>query len=121
MAEHNELGKEGELEAARYLETKGYVIKASNWRFGRYELDLVVEKGELVVFVEVKSRSSQQWGSGADAVTRSKARMIIDAAGHYVRMKNCDKEVRFDVLSLHKENGEFVVDHIEEAFRPQMR
>ena len=121
MAEHNDLGKEGEAEAARYLEENGYKIKATNWRFGKYELDLVAEKGDMIVFIEVKCRSTKLWGSGADAVTKTKARFIVEAAGHYVNVKNTDKEVRFDVVSLHKGNGAFVIDHIEEAFRPGFR
>ena len=72
----NRLGAVGETLAARYYERLGFEVLARNWRCATGELDLVVGRGDLVVFVEVKSRSSLAFGHPAEAVTRDKQRRI---------------------------------------------
>ena len=62
MASHNDLGQEGEQLARTYLERKGYRIIVSNWRHGRAEIDLITTYDNILVFVEVKTRSSSQFG-----------------------------------------------------------
>ena len=68
MAQHNLLGSKGEMLAARFLLDKGYAVLHYNWRSGHKEIDLIAKERDTIVFVEVKSRSSEQYGNAADAV-----------------------------------------------------
>ena len=116
MAEHNILGKEGEDMAANYLTDKGYTILDRDWHCGHKDLDLVVTKDDTVVFVEVKTRTCSTWGDPQDFVTDRKIRRIVNSADAYIRYNRIDKDVRFDIVSIVVEHGEFVIEHIEQAF-----
>lgn len=120
MAEHNELGQLGELLAADYLRRKGYVIMHSNWRSGHKELDLIARRDDLVVFVEVKTRRDNVYGQPEDAVTRRKIRRIVDSADAYVRRFNIDGPIRFDIITVIKNDSEVRIEHIEDAFQATM-
>ena len=93
------LGRSGEDEAAAWYTARGYEVLARNWRCRAGELDLIVARGRLVVFCEVKSRSSARFGTPAEAVTRDKqmrvrrlaARWLADAA------RARPRAIRFDV------------------------
>ncbi len=118
MAEHNELGKEGEEAAVAFLEGKGYLIRHRNWRSGRKELDIVAEhSGELVV-VEVKTRRSNDYGNPEDAVTITKIRRIVASTDAYLRKFAIDLPVRFDIITITGREAPFRIEHIEEAFFP---
>ncbi len=111
----------GEAAAAEHLEAKGYKILERNFRYGREgELDLVAEKDDLLVFVEVKMRRSDFFGSPEDSVTFGKRKQIARMSRAYVSLKNrMDTCCRFDVISVGWENGRPVVkEHHEDAFRP---
>lgn len=116
MAKHNVLGQKGEDLAAQYFEQQGYVVLDRNWHCGHKELDLVVTKASTVVFVEVKTRSTTGYGSPCDAVTQAKIRRIVSSADAYLRYNCIDMDVRFDIVSIVIENGQFKVEHIEQAF-----
>lgn len=118
MAKHNILGYEGEDIAAKYLEQKGYAVLDRNWRCGHKDLDLVVTKDNVVVFVEVKTRTGTEWGDPVDAVTDRKIRRIVNSADAYIRFNQIDMDARFDIVSIVVEDGEFKVEHIEQAFYP---
>ena len=118
MAEHNILGKEGEAMAAKYLEDKGYAILDRDWHCGHKDLDLVATKDNTVIFVEVKTRTGSAWGDPQDFVTDRKIRRIINSADAYIRYNRIDMDVRFDIVSIVVENGEFNIEHIEQAFYP---
>jgi len=116
MAKHNILGKTGETIAADYLKGEGYTIRHCNWRSGHKELDIVAEKdGELVV-VEVKTRTSTQFGNPEDAVTDRKIRNIVASTDAYLRLFDIDLPVRFDVITVTGDNGQYHIEHIPEAF-----
>ncbi len=116
MAVHNELGKEGEDEAARFLEAKGYLIRHRNWRSGRKELDIVAEhQGELVV-VEVKTRRNQIYGTPEESVSETKIRRIVSSADAYVRKFRIDLPIRFDIISLTGIAKPLQIEHIVNAF-----
>ena len=90
MAAHNELGKAGEEVAAGFMEAKGYHNLDRNYRFQKGEIDLValrIEPAELV-FVEVKTRSSEAWGFPEEAVTASKKKMLFKTYDAYLQEKN---------------------------------
>lgn len=117
MAEHNLLGKEGEEQARIYLIRRSYIIRHTNWRYRRNELDIVAEKdGELIV-VEVKTRSGNMLQRPEDAVDTQKIKRTVAAADVYIRKFDIDLSVRFDIITVVKhENGTFKIEHIDNAF-----
>ena len=109
--------KQALQEARAYLEKLGYQILHTNWHFHHYELDLVaVYDGELIV-VEVKTRSVGCLLPPEEAVDRKKIRRIVAATDAYIRYFNYRLPVRFDIITMQKENGRYSVqEHIEDAF-----
>jgi len=118
MAEHNELGKEGEIAAFTYLEKKGYHILHTNWRMGSYELDIIAQTADELVIIEVKTRSAGSITNPEDAVTNQKIRNIIAATDFYIKYFDIDLPARFDIISLIGSPPNFEIDHIEDAFYP---
>ena len=118
MAKHNVLGKQGEEYAAQYLEKEGYEILDRNWMSGHKDLDIVAVKDNTLVFVEVKTRSSMDWGDPEDAVTDQKIRSIVHSADAYIRYNCLDMDVRFDIISIVTDDEGYTVEHIKEAFFP---
>ena len=116
MAEHNELGKKGEDEAVRYLQKDGYTIVERNWVNEKYEIDIIAKNGEFIVFVEVKTRSSSQWGNPEDAISKGKIRRIVEAADFYLQQYDIELPARFDVISMIWTGKSFEIEHIDDAF-----
>lgn len=117
MAEKHELGQLGEEEAVRYLQSKGYTIKETNWRFAKAEIDIIAENDEWLVMVEVKTRSADTYGNPEDFVSRKQQRHLIRAANQYAEQHPTDKDIRFDIISILM-HPEFQLEHIPEAFYP---
>ena len=91
----------GEARVARWYSAHGYDIVAQNWRFGRGELDLVVCDGSVLVFCEVKTRSSDRFGTGLDAVTADKQRRVRRLAAQFLAAdRRWRGPIRFDVASV---------------------
>ena len=120
MAEHNDLGKKGEELAADFLEKKGYQILERNWRQWRNEIDVIAMDGKYLVIVEVKTRQSNYFMEPETAVTRDKQRALIRSANAYIRYKNINCEVRFDILSILISKTSEQIHHIEDAFYPTL-
>ena len=118
MAKHNELGKQGEDIAVKYLTDKGYEILERNWRNIHKEIDIIARDGKFLVIVEVKTRQTDEYGDPDIAVTRKKQRMLIAAANSYIFQKHLEIETRFDIISIIFRDGEPVIEHIEDAFLP---
>jgi len=119
MARHNEIGKTGEATARKFLENKGYAILESNWRFHRAEVDLIAKDGNVLVFVEVKTRSSDAFGKPEAFVSTRKQRFLAEAASAYMEQSGHDWEIRFDIISvLAQPAGEALIEHFEDAFFP---
>ncbi len=116
MAEHNELGKEGEICAIEYLKQHGYQILHTNWFFGKLELDIVAEKDEWLIVVEVKTRSTETFEHPEEAITLPKIRRIVNAADAYIQQFELDLPTRFDVISVIPDKHGFHILHIEDAF-----
>jgi putative endonuclease len=95
-----ELGADGEARAARWYEANGYVVLARNWRCKGGELDLVVARPGVLVFVEVKTRRTARFGVPAEAVTIDKQRRIRRLAHAYVEATEARGRWRFDVVSI---------------------
>lgn len=116
MAKHNEFGKIGEQLAVAFLLAETYEIKYKNYRYLKAEIDIIAQKGAILAFVEVKSRSSDFMEPIADTVTAKKIELMVMAADHYVIDMNLDVEVRFDIITILKKNGQFIVEHLPDAF-----
>lgn len=121
MAEHNEFGKWGEDEAARFLERKGYSILERDWKWGKRDLDIiaVTEDKRTLVFVEVKTRSSEDLQEPEEAVDKAKMKNLAVAANAYVKAKDIILDIRFDIIAvIGKRRCLERIEHIEDAFNP---
>lgn len=95
------LGADGEAQAASWYVANGYEIVCRNWRCRDGELDLVVRRGRELVFVEVKTRTSDRFGTPAEAVTIVKQRRLRGLAARYLSERTTGaSRVRFDVVSI---------------------
>ena len=112
------LGKSGEDAAVRYLRSKKFKIIERNFRFLRGEIDIIALDKKTLVFFEVKSRKSKEFGPPEEAVTPSKQRQIKRVAQGFLAQNNLqDAECRFDVLSLcFNEKNDYQIDHLKDAF-----
>lgn len=118
MADHNDFGKIAENLAAGHLQKSGYRILARNFRFQKAEIDIIAEKDEFIIIVEVKARSTDAFMLPQEAVTKTKMRSIVSAANHYLEESGKQNEVRFDIISvLPDENRNLIIDHIIDAFQ----
>lgn len=120
MAQHNETGKLGEKLAIEYLIKKGYTIRDTNWRWMKYELDIVCEHNGRIIVVEVKTRTSS-FINPMESITRKKISYLTKAANAYIKFFKLPHEVQFDIVTLTDENGNFVINHIEDAFFPPLK
>ncbi|KFF28311.1 YraN family protein [Chryseobacterium vrystaatense] len=117
MATHNDFGKIAEDLAAEYLQKKGYKVLTRNFRFQKAEIDIIAEKENLIIIVEVKARSTDAFMLPQEAVTKTKIKSIVSAANHYLEEFNRNNEVRFDIISvLPDEMKKLTIDHITDAF-----
>jgi putative endonuclease len=117
---HYQLGQKGEEMAVIYLKQNGYDIKERNWRFGKLEVDIIAQKGNILSIVEVKTRTGDYFGEPEEGVTRAKERFLATAADHYIISKNLDVEVRYDIISIVMHQGRHELKMIEDAFYPYM-
>lgn len=120
MADHNETGDKGEELAEKYLISQGYEILERNWHFGKNEIDIIAIDGKFIVFVEVKTRRSADFGEPEEFVTRAKQRAIIKAANGYIMKKDIDLEARFDIASVLYHGSSYTVKQIKDAFYPTL-
>ena len=113
-----ELGRAGEDAACSYLKARGYRILDRNVRAGGVELDVVAWRAGTVCFIEVKTRRSTRFGSGAEAVDERKRERLVRGAGAWLRGNRArTRRVRFDVIVCRGEpGGGFAVEHREGAF-----
>jgi putative endonuclease len=116
MAEHNELGKLGEELSVEFLQKNGYKILETNWVFQKAEIDIIAQKENILVVIEVKTRSSIDFGSPQDFVKPSKIQLLVKAINEYVIVNDLDLEIRFDIIALTKEGKGFNIEHLEDAF-----
>lgn len=120
MAEHLELGKKGEELARKFLLSKGYNILKTNWSFGKEEIDIIAEKGDLIVFVEVKTRKSSRICYPEASVTRKKQGFLIRAANNFVQQNQIENDARFDIIAIVITPTKPIINHLEGAFYPTL-
>ena len=109
------VGTWGEELAAAYLREKGYVILERDWHSGHRDLDIVAQNNEYLVFVEVKTRTTDIIAKPEQAVNWKKQRNLVRSINHYLHYRNIDQPWRFDVISIVGSLGkEPQIEHIED-------
>ena len=118
--EHLRRGKLGERAAKRYLKKTGLKFLYANFRGEQGEIDLIFREKEILVFVEVKTRSSEAWRRPAAAVNQDKQRKIVATARDYLRLlERSDIPVRYDIVEVLLEEGRVnEIRHQPNAFAP---
>jgi putative endonuclease len=116
MAEHNELGKEGEKLAVKFLLKNDYKILETNYRYLKAEVDIIAQKGNTLAVVEVKTRSTDYFGNPQDFVNPKKIKLLLSAIDYYVVDKDLDVDVRFDIIAIIHQQKETKIEHLEDAF-----
>lgn len=116
MAEHNDLGTLGEKKAIEYLISKGYTVLHKNWRYQKAEIDIIAQKADLLIAVEVKTRSSSVFGNPQDFVNQKKIRLLVHAFDHYIVSNDLDVKARFDIIAVLLNQSETKIEHLEDAF-----
>lgn len=116
MAAHNDLGKAGEEMAVAFLEREGYEILETNWTFQKAEIDIIARKQNILAIVEVKTRSSVDFGLPQDFVKPKKIQLLVKAVNEYVVSNDLQVDVRFDIMAVYKEGGVFKLEHLPDAF-----
>jgi putative endonuclease len=107
------IGQSGESRAARFLKSHGLTLVARNWRCRFGEIDLVMEDGAALVFVEVRLRSRSDFGGAAASVTPAKQKRLLAAARQYLADLKTLPACRFDVVAL---SGDGEPEWIKNAF-----
>ncbi len=120
MEKSHSLGKRGEQLAADYLRDKGWRILERNWATGHREVDIIAEDEEFIIFVEVKTRGPDFRLHPREAVPVPKQRNIIHVAQVYLLSHECEKEARFDIISVVSDGIEHRLEHIRDAFYPTL-
>ena len=114
MSDKIKTGNKGESLAADFLEKKGFMILERNYRFGHAEIDLIVQRQNWVLFVEVKTRNSSHYGEPEDFVDHKKINKIFEAAEEWIFSTDWKGHIRFDIVSV-KLGDEPEITHFEDA------
>lgn len=113
------LGRRGEAVAADYLRERGWVLLARNFRAGPRELDLVVARGGVIAFVEVKTRSTTTGGTPLEPIGALKRRTVEAAARRWILENGRPGAIyRFDAIAVDMTGGTVDVEHVPDAWRP---
>jgi len=117
MSDKIKRGAQGEQMAAEYLIQNGYEIIARNYRHKRSEIDLIVQRDNWLIFVEVKTRTNVSFGHPEEAVDEAKVTKVMEGAEHYIFANDWKGPVRYDVIAITmRKNGAHEIKHIEDAF-----
>ncbi len=120
MARHNDLGKWGENIACEKLLSEGYYILERNWRLHHYEVDIIAQKDNHIIFIEVKTRSDANINP-LEAIDNRKIRHLVTSANAYMKHAKCFFEYRFDVIGISGTPDNFSIEHIPDAFYPPLK
>ncbi|MDR0558691.1 MAG: YraN family protein [Prevotellaceae bacterium] len=105
-----DFGKHGEKQAIAFLQKAGYNILEKNWRSGHKELDIIAEYDNELHIIEVKARTSDLWQTSTDVVGIKKQKNIIDAAEEYIKKKQLDLPVVFDIIYILQNSIELITN-----------
>ncbi len=114
------IGADAESVAAAYLQQKGLVLLARNYNCRRGEIDLIMQDGNFLVFIEVRYRKNNHFGSATESVTRLKQQRLLTTASYYLQNERCnaDSACRFDVISISGQHNP-KIDWIKDAFQAE--
>lgn len=120
-AEAKEWGRQAEQIVYRWLVSKGYTVRETNWRptTSKSEIDLIAQKDDTLAFVEVKARSDKDLDP-AEAMTAEKIRKVVRGANAYLQMQEFDFFYRFDVATVTGNTDDYTIDYLEDAFLPPL-
>lgn len=122
MAEHNLLGKAGEQEAMAFLVRQGFTVRETNWRMGKFEIDIIAqEPGMVLHIVEVKTRGSDEHFDPMRAITAAKKRNMISSAKAYLNYYQLQCEIQYDVIILIGSPGNFRLEYYPDIFLPKLK
>lgn len=114
----NDIGKLGEEIAVKFLSGKGYKILERNFRYGHGEIDIIAMDGEVLVFVEVRTKFSDKFGMPEDSVTLRKRKQLKKIASAFLETHDVNfSECRFDFIGIMFKNRKPQINHIENAFQ----
>ena len=116
MAQHNELGKKGEQIAVNFLVENNYEIVERNYRFDKAEVDIIAQKDDVLAIIEVKTRSTTDFGNPQDFVKPKQIQRLVKAVNEYVIENDLNVEVRFDIIAIVKNGNSFEIEHLKDAF-----
>ena len=116
MASHNDLGKKGEELAVQFLESKGYEIVARNYQFQKAEVDIIARKANTLAIIEVKTRSTPEFGNPQEFLKGKQIQRLVKAADHFVTENNLEVDVRFDIIGIIQNKAGTKLEHLEDAF-----
>lgn len=116
MAQHNDLGKKGEQLAVDFLIENDYEIVERNYRFDKAEVDIIAQIKDTLAIIEVKTRSTTDFGNPQDFVKPKQIQRLVKAVDEYVNVNSLDVEVRFDIIAIVKEGKDFNIEHLKNAF-----
>ncbi len=100
MTNNKQIGDLGEQLAADFLIKNGYTVLERNYRTPYGELDIIAKDRDTVVFVEVKTRSTDRFGTGFDAITKKKQATLLNCAAHYADAMGLDCPLRIDAIEI---------------------
>ncbi len=116
-AENREWGQETEALAAEYFLKEGYIIRERNWKMGHLEIDLILEKAQTIIFVEVKARKKGTQDP-VDAVDSKKRMRIIRAGDVYLQQVQGRYQYRFDIVTFEGDRNDYEMKHYADAYLP---
>ena len=116
MNNNQHLGKTGEKLSVDFLIGKGFKILNRNWRYKKAEIDIIVSKKDILIFIEVKTRKSDYFSRPEDAITSKKIELYQKSAESYLEQNNLENEVRFDVISIIHTENKTKIEHFINAF-----
>jgi putative endonuclease len=117
MGKNRDIGQKGEELAATFLETNGYQVLAKNYRHRRSEIDLVCQKNQVIVFVEVKRRKNNAFGYPESFVEEAQANRIKEGAEQFLIENGWEGPIRFDILAISGTlDKDLKINHFEDAF-----
>lgn len=121
MAQHNQLGKEGEKQAVEFLIKQGFSVRETNWRLDKLEIDIIAQKDMVLHIVEVKTRSNDEYFDPMKAITRAKKQRMVASANAYINYHQLQVEIQYDVIILIGSHGNFKLEYYPDLFVPQLK
>jgi putative endonuclease len=117
-----QIGNKGESLAEDYIKRKGYEVIHRNYRCKLGEIDIIAKDGDTIVFIEVRTKQNENFGSPQDSVTSTKISKISKTALSFIQEKNLSGySYRFDFIAITFSQGKPNIEHIENAFMPSGR